>query len=60
MFCVHEVFKWNKLAVPFKLTLGMITVVLCKYLNCAAEKTIVEGHTASRHFSKHFSTAGKR
>ena len=47
VFCVNEVFKYNKLAVHFKLTLGMIFVVLCKYSNCAADKTIDKCHTAS-------------
>ena len=47
MFCVDGVFKCNKLAVDFKLTLDMIFVVLCKYLNCAADKTIDGAHTAS-------------
>ena len=47
VFCVHGVFKCNKLAVYFKLTLDMISVVLYKYLNCTAEKTIGECHTAS-------------
>ena len=34
----------NKLAVHFKLTLGMIFVVLYKYLNCTVDKTIDTGH----------------
>ena len=46
MFFVHGVFKCNKLAVYFKLNLD-IFVVLYKYLNCAADKTIDGGHTAS-------------
>ena len=37
----------HKLEVHFKLTLEMIFVVLYKYLNCAADKTIEGGHTAS-------------
>ena len=40
-------FKCNKLAVHFKLTRDMISMILYKYLNCAAEKIIVEGQTAS-------------
>ena len=47
MFWVNGVFKWNNLAVQFKLTLDMIFVVLHKYLNCAPDKTIDAGHTAS-------------
>ena len=46
-FCVHGVFKCNKLAFDFELTLDMISVALYRYLNWGAEKTIVEGHTAS-------------
>ena len=46
MFWVNGVFKCNKLAVNFKLTLDMIYVVLYKYLNCAGDKTIDPGHTA--------------
>ena len=41
------VFKCSKLAVHFKLTLGMIFVVLYKYLNCVNDKTIDNGHTTS-------------
>ena len=44
MFCVHRVFKYNKLAVGFKLTIVIVFVVLYIYLNCAADKTIDEGH----------------
>ena len=47
MFWVNGVFKCNKLAVLFKLTPAMISVVLYKYLNYAAGKTIDAGHTAS-------------
>ena len=47
MFWVNGVFKCNKLAVPFKLTLDIIFVVLYKYLYCAPDKTINTGHTAS-------------
>ena len=47
MFCVNGIFKCNKLAVHFKLTLDMTFVVLNKYLNCAADKTIDGDHTAS-------------
>ena len=51
MFCVNEAFKYKKLAVHFKLTLDMIFVVLYKYLNCAADKTIDGGHTASTDYN---------
>ena len=37
----------HKLAVYLKLTLDMISVVLYKYLNCVADKTIEAGHAAS-------------
>ena len=37
----------HKLEVHFKLTLEMMFVVLYKYLNCVADKTIEGGHTAS-------------
>ena len=47
MFCVNGVYKCNKSAVHFKFTLDKIFVVLYKYLNCAADKTIDGGHTAS-------------
>ena len=47
MFWVNGVFKCNKLAVHFKLTFGIIFVVLYKYLNCAADKTIDTSHAAS-------------
>ena len=44
---LNGVFKCNKLAVHFKLTLDMIFAVLCKQLNCIADKTIDARHTAS-------------
>ena len=44
-FGVNGVFKCNKIVVHFKLTLEVIFVVLSKYLNCAADKTIEAGHT---------------
>ena len=47
VFCVNGIFESNKLAVHFKLTLDMTFVVLNKYLNCAADKTIDGDHTAS-------------
>ena len=40
-------FKCDKLTVHFKLTLDMIFLVLYEYLNCAADKTIDGGPTAS-------------
>ena len=39
---VIRVFKCNKLAVYFKLTLGMTFVVLYKYLNCAADEILTQ------------------
>ena len=45
-FWVYGVFKCNKLAAHFKLTLDLICVVLYKYLNCTADKTIDAGETA--------------
>ena len=39
-----EYLNANKLAVHFKLTLGMAFVVLYKYLNCAFDKTVDTGH----------------
>ena len=47
VFWVNLVFKCNKLTSHFKLTLDMISVVLHKKLNCAADKTIDTGDTAS-------------
>ena len=47
VFWVNEIFKWNKLPVHFKLILGMIFVVLYKYLNCAVDKTIDNDHTTN-------------
>ena len=44
-FWVNVVFKCNKLAVHFKLTLEMVLVVLCKYLNCAADESFDTGYT---------------
>ena len=44
---MYGVFKYNKLAVHFKLTLDMIFVFLYKYLNCAADKTIDRGLTTN-------------
>ena len=37
----------HRLAVHFKLTWDMIFVVLYKYLNCATDRTVEGGHTAS-------------
>ena len=37
----------HRLAVHFKLTWDMISVVLYQYLNCATGRTIEVGHTAS-------------
>ena len=51
MFCVNGVFKCNKLAVHFKLAMDMKFVVLYKYLNCGADKTIDGGHTASTDYN---------
>ena len=39
--------KCNKLAVHFKLNLGIIFMVQDKNLNCVADKTINAGNTAS-------------
>ena len=47
VLCVNVVFKYNILAVYFKLTLDMIFAVLYKYLNCTADKTIDGCYTAS-------------
>ena len=46
MFKVNGLLKCNRLAVHFKLTLGMIFVVLYKYLNCVTYNAIDAGHTA--------------
>ena len=46
MFKVNGLLKCNRLAVHFKLTLGVIFAVLYKYLNCVAYKAIDAGHTA--------------
>ena len=51
MFYVSGVFKCNKLALHFKLTLHVRFVVLYKYLNCAADKTIDAGYTASTDYN---------
>ena len=45
MFCVHGVFKCNKLAV--QINSGHDIYGSYKYLNCAADKTIDGGHPAS-------------
>ena len=48
---VSGVIKWNKLALYFKLTLHVIFVVLYKYLNFAADRTIDACHTASTDYN---------
>ena len=48
---VNGVFKCKKLAVHFKLTLDMKFVVLYKYLNCPAYKTIDTRHIASTNYN---------
>ena len=42
---VHRAFKCNKIAVHFKSTLDVLFMVLYKYINCAADKTIDGSHT---------------
>ena len=54
VFWVNGVFKCNKLAANFKLTLGMIFVVLYKYLNCAFNKTIDTGHATSTDYNTNY------
>ena len=46
MFKVNGLLKCNRLAVHFNLTLGVIFVVLYKYLNYVASKATDAGHTA--------------
>ena len=47
IFWVNGVFKCNKLTVHFKLTLGMVFVILYKHLHCTADKAIDTNHTTT-------------